>query len=365
MSLSLRQQKVLAIVPKVTGFISLVGSAAIVYTVIRDKKKRSRTYHRLLFGISCVDISSSFWLGLSTWPIPSETGIFGAVGNQKTCALQGFFTQFGITSSFYNASLSLYYLLVIRYSWTDTSIRRIEPFLHGVPLFWGLATAIAGLPLTLFNSANLWCWIAEYPAAGRGKNADIFRWAFFYAPLWLMILIVTANCALVWWNVRAVEITAEQRRAVETQFGVSAYIAQSSYPSRHGRQESVQLQSVDELSTDSVSDLAAAIESGPDTDDDAVMASRRNHPVEEEMMEVENASEASRSLSALGRKGSNNAGRKLARSKKPAKKVSILFSTKRTKQVASQCFWYAAAFYMNWIALSVGNLFGVTVNIFD
>jgi len=114
MALSYAQQLALVVLPKVAGLVSFVGSGLIVASVLKSKKKRSHTYHRLLFGISCVDMSSSFWLGLSTWPIPEETGLLWAAGNQQTCSLQGFFTQFGITSSFYNASLSLYFLPVIR-----------------------------------------------------------------------------------------------------------------------------------------------------------------------------------------------------------------------------------------------------------
>lgn len=87
--------KALAIVPKLAGFTSFCFSSLIVFTVVRDKRKRTSPYHRLLCGISIVDMSSSFWLGLSTWPIPEETGIMYAVGNDTTCRLQGFWTQAG------------------------------------------------------------------------------------------------------------------------------------------------------------------------------------------------------------------------------------------------------------------------------
>jgi hypothetical protein len=196
--------------PKLTGLISLCFSALVIYTVAICKEKRSKTYHRLLFGISCVDISSSFWLGLSTWPIPKETGIIWASGNTQTCTLQGFFTQFGVASSFYNASLSVYYLLVIRYGWKEASIHKIEPFLHAFPISWGLGTAIAGLPLTIFNSANLWCWVAPYQ--DRGTDADLYRWVLFYGPLWLMILVVTVSLILIFQHVRKIEKATERYR---------------------------------------------------------------------------------------------------------------------------------------------------------
>lgn len=214
MPFSFSQQVALALVPKITGFVSVLFSLLIVATVVGDKHKRSQPYHRLLAGISCVDISSSFWLALSTWPIPSSSGALWAVGTTGSCTLQGFFTQFGITSSIYNASLSVYYLLVIKYGWREERIRKIEPLLHGIPLVWGVSTSVAGLFLTLFNNANLWCWIAPLPGncvsdpdveCQRGAHADTYRWVLFYVPLWLMIVLVTAIVGLIFVHVRGIE----------------------------------------------------------------------------------------------------------------------------------------------------------------
>jgi hypothetical protein len=207
MALSLPKQRALAILPKITGSASVICSSLIAYSVIRDKRNRSKVYHRLLLGMSIADLSSSFWLALSTWPIPKETGILWASGNTLSCNFQGFFTQFGVSSPIYNGSLSIFYLLVIRYGWKEDQLKRIEPFLHGVPILWGLGTGIAGLCLTLFNSANLWCWVAPYE--DRGENADIYRWAFFYGPLWLMEVVVTVNLYFVWVYVRNVTKRSE------------------------------------------------------------------------------------------------------------------------------------------------------------
>ena len=203
MPFSLAQQKALALLPKVTGLTSIVFSSLIVFSVWRDKAKRRNPYHRLLAGISLVDISASFWLGLSTWPITRDSGVLWAVGTDATCRLQGFFTQFGISSSFYNASLSIYYVLVIRYGWKEHQIQRIEPLLHGIPILWALGTSIAGLPLNIFGNANLWwCWISP--------KQDVYRWSFFYGPLWLMIVIVTVNCLVILLYVRRTEQASDK-----------------------------------------------------------------------------------------------------------------------------------------------------------
>ena len=61
--------------------------------------------------------------------------------------------------------------------------------MHIVALTFGIATSLAGYFLTLYNDADIWCWIAASPkgcqetitygkANGtciRGNNASIYR----------------------------------------------------------------------------------------------------------------------------------------------------------------------------------------------
>jgi len=208
MSMSISQQTALALIPKITGCISLISSLVIAISIFRDPKKRSKVYHRLILGMSLADISSSLWLSLSTWPIPGETNILWAVGNTISCTFQGFFTQFGISSPVYNVSLSFYYLLAVRYSWKEERLRRrAEPWFHILPLLWSFGTAIAGLFLKIFNSANLWCWIAPY----EGRNDDVaevnaYRFVLFYGPLWVAIAVVTVNLILIFLYVRSITL---------------------------------------------------------------------------------------------------------------------------------------------------------------
>ena len=107
MGFSLSQQVALALAPKITGFISVLGSFWILVEIAMDKLKRTNVYHRLLFGLSAVDLVSSLAFFLSTWPIPqgssingeeSEMDVVWAVGNRHTCRFQGFWIQFGIAS---------------------------------------------------------------------------------------------------------------------------------------------------------------------------------------------------------------------------------------------------------------------------
>lgn len=203
MGLTESQRRALAILPKPTGVLSTIGSSLIVLSVLRDVKKRSRIHNRLVAGMSLADICISFGTCLSTWPIPEDSGAMFAVGTEQTCIVQGFVIQMGIATTLYNAVLSIYYLLLLFLGYNESQVRRIEPFMHLFPWAWGLCTGIMGIPLELYNNANLWCWIASYPAGCVGEecirnpDADFYRWTFFYGPLWSGALFVTISMFLV------------------------------------------------------------------------------------------------------------------------------------------------------------------------
>ncbi|KAL7550167.1 hypothetical protein ACHAWF_013408, partial [Thalassiosira exigua] len=222
---TLAQQKALAIAPKFTAFTSAVSSACTCLLILRGGKrssggrsKKRTTYHRLVFGMSLCDFSASVAWFFTTWPIPRGTpGVYGAVGTQQTCSAQAFFAQFSISTIMYNATLCVYYVLVIVKGWTDEEIVKIEPFLHGHAIAWGLGTGLASLGLTLFNRVGWDCWISGAPlgcqeswnspdgttTCVRGDNGSLYQWAFYYAPLWFVIFMVSG---LMYWIYRTVKV---------------------------------------------------------------------------------------------------------------------------------------------------------------
>jgi len=148
------------------------------------------------------DLLSSIALGLSTWPIPSDSpGVYDPKGTIRTCEAQGFFIQANIASPIYNFALSLYYLLLVKYNMTERQLsKRIEPVMQGSIIFFAIGTSFICLGLGFFNDSSLWCWINALPkgcdqgfkdgsgTCERGDNAEIFRWAFFFGPLWAAVV---------------------------------------------------------------------------------------------------------------------------------------------------------------------------------
>jgi hypothetical protein len=127
-----QQQITLALVPKFTASLSIIGSTYIIVDVLckwfNNKKRRRHeqimtrgnnsqstrttnmlTYHRLLIGLSISDLIMSIGLFTSTWPMPLDTPhVYGAINNTQTCALIGFMETIGVAAVMYNTSLSYY-----------------------------------------------------------------------------------------------------------------------------------------------------------------------------------------------------------------------------------------------------------------
>mmetsp|Transcript_55292 Transcript_55292/g.83662 ORF Transcript_55292/g.83662 Transcript_55292/m.83662 type:complete len:464 (+) Transcript_55292:119-1510(+) len=217
------QAKVLAILPKITGGISFICSAYLVQHILRDPRKRKATYHRLVCGMSIGDCFGSFFgFVLSTWPMPKESGIWGASGNLQTVAAAGFFNQAGnLITPMYNGMLAIFYLLLLRYNWTDSRIKKIEPWLHAIPMTLGWGTAFAGLFLDLYGPANWISWIAPFPSAAacqvretceRGYNFNFYRWAFLYAEVWFTMVYVVVIMLMIYMKVRDLETNSDKYR---------------------------------------------------------------------------------------------------------------------------------------------------------
>ena len=244
MGLTLTQRKALAIVPKCTGLLSMIGSGIIIFDVLRTPKKRKQTYSRIMLSMSCFDFVTSFMYALSTWPIPADSSVLYASGTTGTCTFQGFFIQLSLAAPMYNLCLAIYYMLVIKYRWSDVKLSSIEKFIHPTILILSFGIAIAGLPLKIYNNANVWCWISNNPSDPdrpiNGLDANDFRWAFYYAELWSIIVVVTAIMIAVVLSVVATEKKTSKYAAnkvalsktvkVQALFYVSAFYITWTFP---------------------------------------------------------------------------------------------------------------------------------------
>lgn len=233
MATTVAQQIAVAILPKFTAALSIFGSSVVCILGYRNLRRsnlshagrvdasrnKKSTYHRLLIGLSVCDLMASVAWFFTTWPIPRGTpNVFGASGNPYTCSAQAFFAQFSVSAVMYNCALAFYYYLMIVREWTASDILKVEPWLHLHAFIWGIGTAVASLFLTLFNEVGWDCWISAYPLGCkeswknngtttciRGDNGSLYQWAFYYAPLWAVIVAVTFFMSSVYWKIKMQE----------------------------------------------------------------------------------------------------------------------------------------------------------------
>jgi len=138
------QFMVISWIPHFTGTLSFIGSLGITYLILSDREyKLTKPNHRLMLSMSAFDVLSSAALASSTW----------SFGNMTTCKIQYFFVTLGLAVPMYNASLSLLYLLTIRYRLHQRHFAtKIEPYLHAASVLVPLI--IATVPIVMDAPMN-------------------------------------------------------------------------------------------------------------------------------------------------------------------------------------------------------------------
>lgn len=273
----------IAISPKFTGFLSILGSGFIIYDILcshfnvplkwwlekksdeelassqgfsrsaamtrtrsssrfgKRKTLQNSAYYRLMLAMSCSDFLVSFAWFMTTWPIPKDENsldnpsesVYGNIGTEQTCTAQAFFIQLGIITPFYNGLLAIYYYLTIRHEWKEEDFKKkVEYIGHFVAISFGLGTSIAGLVMGIFHNSVVWCWINSYPIGCgdepdqtpcvSGSNSKTLRWAFYYGPLWVMIFFVALFMSLVYFYVRGLDVKMDQYTSTYRQAAAAA-----------------------------------------------------------------------------------------------------------------------------------------------
>ena len=222
MEFSESQYFTIAILPMVSGSLSVLGSTAIAVIILRSNKRLSTTYNRLVFGMSLMDVIYSIAFIGST--LPSPRGIeplWKAIGNVHTCTLQGLMFYVGSTgATMYNCMLAIFYLLTITKNvHVDTMTKKIEPYFHAIPGVYLLLSSIVLLATQSFNTAGSICMIAPYPKncnkdpdleCERGSYSAKFLWYFNLYPVMISFFTVIYCMVRVYWCVREQEKRMQQ-----------------------------------------------------------------------------------------------------------------------------------------------------------
>jgi hypothetical protein len=164
--MSFEQELIVAVATMAAGFLSMFGSGSIICNIIRNKKYKRDSYHRLLLGACITDFVSSVGWFMAPWAPPQESSLrVLPIGNVASCSIQAYFIQVGIGFMVYNACLSIYYVLTIRYNVTEKIMSRREIYMHAISLLWGFGIAIIPIPLEIYNELGVGtgCWLGRSP----------------------------------------------------------------------------------------------------------------------------------------------------------------------------------------------------------
>jgi hypothetical protein len=226
-----RKRKAVALIPKITGLLSLLGSSYIIIDIVvrnRGNKMFQTTFHRLLIGLSVADLFSSLAYFLSHWMFPAQVPVGTdpewyhvlfpyATGNQATCTTQGFLLQLGqLASILFTAFISIQFVLKVRYRWTASQMRRAEYVFFAFGILIPLATSIWLSWIGAMNTtAGGICWIDVYPyvcmdsylgwcrANKRwGIYQDQYRMAVGTVPILVGLVIVMGSMVLLYLTAR-------------------------------------------------------------------------------------------------------------------------------------------------------------------
>ena len=188
------QVRTVSYVSTASGALSLLGSAMIIYILMKSKKRLSTCYYRLVFGMSFTDILSSSIFTLCLVPRRSDLA----------CTIQGMIFHLGVTTTpMYNASLCIYFVASIVFGKQEEWIKkRLEPFLHCVPIIWNTFASIFLMITGSINDVGPICWVGSKPLdcvedpnieCERGIKAAQYRYIFVGYQTFINFSIITVS----------------------------------------------------------------------------------------------------------------------------------------------------------------------------
>lgn len=121
----------------------------------------------------------------------------------------------------YMSSLSLYFLLIIRYKWTLDRLRKIEPYMHGLAWLFASTASVICVSKELVNPFIVGCGVQSYPlkcssSKGvpciRGENAVIYQVILVITPLVSGLIFIAACMIIMYATVRLRQSAAARFR---------------------------------------------------------------------------------------------------------------------------------------------------------
>jgi len=193
----------------------MVGSLMIISQILQSQRNRAHPQQRLLCTMSFLYLLVSLSWIFAIFLLPKQSIVYDEFemdpmifGTKTSCTIMGFVVQFGMsTLVLLNCFLALYYLLVIKYSFAVSCIKKMEPYVYIVSFTFGITTSIATLVLDAYDVASYaTCWITPYR-----RDLQI---GLYFAPLWFSLCLIIVTMSHVYCHVRM-----QEKRSLRFSFG--------------------------------------------------------------------------------------------------------------------------------------------------
>ena len=177
-----------------------------------------------MFGMSFADVFASSAMALiTTLPMPRnddpvwfkiERWVAGGIkwedqtklGNMQTCEAQAFFYSTCVTIMFaYNGMLCIYYACAIAFRMRDEKTRKkVEPFIHIVPLGAGLSNAIPSFLNGYYGPIDNEACCTRMRPGSRTKEDAVSAFVAIQLPICICVLffVIIASFGALFWRVR-------------------------------------------------------------------------------------------------------------------------------------------------------------------
>ena len=213
--LSDEQEIILSVLQVCSAILSLIGSCTIVFKILRSLSRNQSTtpYDRIILGLSICDIVSSCTYAMGPFLLPRETSQrVWVFGNASTCQKLGFLTQLScLWALWYNALLSFYYLLTVRFQVKRQDFcRKYEIWMHLSGAIFFPLTALIGYIGDWYGeqALSMSCWVREVPTGCddsgtcTGDSGEYVAYIFGAIPMVFTFLSLIINNVIIYIFVR-------------------------------------------------------------------------------------------------------------------------------------------------------------------
>jgi len=191
-----------------SGGLSLAGSLFIIFSILRTRKTGELSaFNQIILCISFFDGLVSLCFMMGAVMAPKESGLYGSIGNDETAYFVSWLFLFGSTSVvFYNVLLSLHFLAIIKYDWSDTKFQRFKKRAQGIICGSVIVLTCSSIPFT--DPRFRWCHVSRPPLAMSWMSGLFF----FVAPIGMSIVAMAVVTVIVCHHVAKVENKSRKNR---------------------------------------------------------------------------------------------------------------------------------------------------------